>query len=280
MPTTTNMSMSMSTQRMITELQNQATSVEGKAMSRGLGDQAPTGQRRVLVVEDESDLARVLKRHVEGIGCQVRIAPTGEDALAAATTEEFDLVLLDVMLPGIDGMEVCRRLRARNHYMPVLMLTARSSDIDKVMGLESGADDYLTKPFSVQELLARIKAILRRMEALSAPRGAPERPIEVGDRLRIDSTAREVFMGGRPVSLTQKEFDLLLHFVENPGRVYSRAQLLDTVWGYNHEGYEHTVNCHINRLRAKIEEDPGMPKLLLTVWGVGYKFSPEPATAP
>jgi DNA-binding response OmpR family regulator len=234
--------------------------------------------RRVLIVEDERDLARVLKRHVEGIGCQVQLAATGEDALALAD-EEFDLVLLDVMLPGIDGMEVCRRLRSLNRYMPVLMLTARSSDIDKVMGLESGADDYLTKPFSVQELLARIKAIFRRIDALSSPQAVRERPIEIGDGIHIEPGTRDVLVRGQPVDLTQKEFELLLHFAQNPGRVYSRAQLLDAVWGYNHEGYEHAVNCHINRLRAKIEKDPSEPKLLLTVWGVGYKFAPESSTA-
>lgn len=241
-------------------------------MNRGAGPRVAPTKRRVLIVEDELDLARVVKRHVEGIGCAVQLAGTGEDALAMADPE-FDLVLLDVMLPGIDGMEVCRRLRARNRYMPVLMLTARSSDIDKVMGLESGADDYLTKPFSVQELLARIKAIFRRMDALSEPQAARERPIDVGDRLHIDPGTREVKVRGQEMALTQKEFELLLHFVQNPGRVYSRAQLLDAVWGYNHDGYEHAVNCHINRLRAKIEENSSEPKLLLTVWGVGYKFS-------
>lgn len=231
-----------------------------------------------MIVEDESDLARVLKRHVEGIGCQVQLAATGEEAVALAR-ENFDLLLLDVMLPGIDGMEVCRRVRSLNRYVPVLMLTARSSDIDKVMGLESGADDYLTKPFSVQELLARIKAIFRRMDAMSSPDTARERPIEVGDQIRIEPGTREVRVRGRSVDLTLKEFELLMHFARNPGRVYSRAQLLDAVWGYDHEGYEHAVNCHINRLRAKIEEDSSEPKLLLTVWGVGYKFSPDAATA-
>jgi DNA-binding response OmpR family regulator len=163
-----------------------------------------------------------------------------------------------------------------NGYMPVLMLTARSSDIDKVMGLESGADDYLTKPFSVQELLARIKAIFRRMDAMASPQAAREQTIEVGGRLVIDPNTREVHVAGKAIDLTQKEFELLLHFACNPGRVYSRAQLLDSVWGYNHDGYEHAVNCHINRLRAKIEEDAREPKLLLTVWGVGYKFSTVP----
>jgi DNA-binding response OmpR family regulator len=238
----------------------------------------PATRRQVLIVEDERDLARVVKRHVESIGCQVQLAASGEEALGHAD-EPFDLVLLDVMLPGIDGLEVCRRLRAMNRYMPVLMLTARSSDIDKVMGLESGADDYLTKPFSVQELLARIKAIFRRMDAMASPPGGREQPIEVGGRVLIDPNTREVRVAGQSIDLTQKEFELLMHFARNPGRVYSRAQLLDSVWGYNHDGYEHAVNCHINRLRAKIEEDPREPRILLTVWGVGYKFSSEPVKA-
>lgn len=238
------------------------------------GSVEPSSRRQVLIVEDERDLAKVVKRHVESIGCQVQLAASGEEAIALAD-EPFDLVLLDVMLPGIDGLEVCRQLRAMNRYMPVLMLTARSSDIDKVMGLESGADDYLTKPFSVQELLARIKAIFRRMDAMAAPQGTREQSIAIGNRLVIDPNTREVRVAGQAIELTQKEFELLLHFARNPGRVYSRAQLLDSVWGYNHDGFEHAVNCHINRLRAKIEEDPREPTLLLTVWGVGYKFSTE-----
>jgi DNA-binding response OmpR family regulator len=230
--------------------------------------------RRVLIVEDEPDLARIVKRHVESLGYWVSVAPSGEDALAMAQAHgPFDLVLLDVMLPGIDGLEVCRQLRLRSQYMPVLMLTARSSDIDKVLGLESGADDYLTKPFSVQELLARVRAIFRRMDALTAPRSEPGEVLDIANRLRIELGTREVLVGGRLVNLTQKEFELLVHFAKHPGRVYSRAQLLDAVWGYNHDGYEHAVNCHINRLRAKIEVDAGKPKLLLTVWGVGYKFA-------
>jgi DNA-binding response OmpR family regulator len=228
--------------------------------------------RRVLIVEDEPDLAKVVKRHVESLGHRVSVAPSGEEALAMAH-EQYDLVLLDVMLPGIDGLEVCRQLRLRRQYMPVLMLTARSSDIDKVMGLESGADDYLTKPFSVQELLARIRAIFRRMDALASPRTQTEEVLDVAGRLRIDLANREVRVAGQPVDLTQKEFELLVHFARHPGRVYSRAQLLDAVWGYNHDGYEHAVSCHINRLRAKIEIEPSKPTFLLTVWGTGYKFA-------
>lgn len=242
-------------------------------MTSASSSKGPGVRRRVLVVEDEPDLARVVKRHVESIDCEVHIASTGEDAVDKAA-EGFDLVLLDVMLPGIDGMEVCRRLRLRRQYMPVLMLTARSSDIDKVLGLESGADDYLTKPFSVQELLARIKAMFRRMDVMSSSRAGTDPRIDAGGEITIEPSTREVRVRGQAIDLTQKEFELLLHFATNPGRVYSRAQLLDLVWGYNHDSYEHAVNCHINRLRAKIEEEPGKPKLLLTVWGVGYKFAP------
>ncbi len=247
---------------------------EEPAMIQVSSSTATAPRHRVLVVEDESDLARLVKRHVEDLGCQVRVSSTGETALELAAAEEFDLILLDVMLPGIDGLEVCRRLRARHQYMPVLMLTARSNEIDKVLGLETGADDYLTKPFGIRELLARIRAIFRRMDAMSGPR-TPESVIEAAGCLRIDPATREVSIHGRPVTLTQKEFDLLRHFAENPGRVYTRAQLLDAVWGYSHEGYEHAVNCHINRLRAKIEPDPADPKLLLTAWGVGYKFTAD-----
>lgn len=261
---------------MITEGGRPMESPSERNMPKGPALQAAAQRHRVLVVEDESDLARVIRRHVEDIGCEVCVAASGEQALDAAAATDFDLVLLDVMLPGIDGLEVCRRLRARQQYMPVLMLTARSSEIDKVLGLETGADDYLTKPFSVRELLARIKAIFRRMDALAAPRDAPDRILDVAGCLRIDPARREVLMRGKSISLTQKEFDLLRHFAENPGRVYTRAQLLDAVWGYSHEGYEHAVNCHINRLRAKIEPRPSEPKLLLTAWGVGYKFTTEP----
>lgn len=255
-----------------------AVECEMKVIETGMKHDVADAQRRrrILIVEDEPDLARIVKRHVESMGFRADVAPSGEAALAM-TEEPVDLVLLDVMLPGIDGLEVCRQLRLRSLYMPVLMLTARSSDIDKVMGLESGADDYLTKPFSVQELLARIRAIFRRMDALASPRTVANEVLEIGGRLRIELGTREVRVNGRLVDLTQKEFELLLHFARHPGRVYSRAQLLDAVWGYNHDGYEHAVNCHINRLRAKIELEPGKPKLLLTVWGVGYKFAgPSP----
>ena len=241
------------------------------------GCATPSSQmrRRILIVEDEPELGRLLQRQIQQAGYDVTTTLSGEDGLRAADSGHFDLVLLDVMLPGIDGLETCRRLRAREHYMPIMMLTARSTEVDKVLGLETGADDYMTKPFSVQELLARIRAIFRRIDALESRSETAGQQIVVGSSLRIDPTAREAWLNGRRVALTHKEFDLLLHLAQNPGRVYSRGQLLDAVWGYTHEGYEHAVNCHINRLRAKIEQDPGHPKLLLTVWGVGYKFTTE-----
>ena len=233
--------------------------------------------RNVLIVEDEQDLARILKRHLEALSCTVQLAFAGDTGLRLAESKPFDLIVLDIMLPGIDGLEVCRRLRARRVYVPVLMLTARATEVDKVLGLEMGADDYMTKPFSVAELTARVKAIFRRVDHLSEQARDAGEALRFGDVLSIDPRSREVQVRGRPVVLTHKEFDLLLHFAQNQGRVYSRAQLLDAVWGYSHEGYEHAVNCHINRLRAKIEKDAAQPELLQTVWGVGYKFLADAA---
>jgi DNA-binding response OmpR family regulator len=177
------------------------------------------------------------------------------------------------MLPELEGLELCRRLRAQPDYTPILMLTAKSTELDRVVGLEVGADDYLTKPFGIRELLARVKALFRRMDAMSAsgPSAARER-IEIGE-LVIDVEKRKVSGEDGPVELTAKEFDLLVQFARHPGRVYTRSQLLDLVWGYGHESYQHTVNSHINRLRSKIEKDPAKPRYIMTVWGVGYKFS-------
>lgn len=228
--------------------------------------------RNVLIIEDEQNLARILKRHLEGLSCGVQLAFSGDAGLKLAETERFDLILLDIMLPGLDGLEICRRLRARRAYVPVLMLTARATEVDKVLGLEMGADDYMTKPFSVTELTARVKAIFRRVDYLSAQASDASQALKFADALSIDPRSREVRAHGRQITLTHKEFDLLLHFAQHPGRVYTRAQLLDAVWGYSHDGYEHAVNCHINRLRAKIEKDAARPEMLQTVWGVGYKF--------
>lgn len=231
--------------------------------------------RKVLVVEDSPDIARLVKLHLADIQCDTDIAISGEEALERFRSDTYDLVVLDLMLPGdIDGLGVCRDLRTRPGYVPILMLTARSAELDRVLGLEMGADDYLTKPFSIPELQARVKALLRRADALtqSTDAGGRSEIIEFGG-LYIDVERRLVRLDAEEVSLTAKEFDLLLHFARHPGRVYTRMQLLDQVWGYSHEGYEHTVNSHINRLRAKIESNPAKPRYVLTVWGVGYKFT-------
>ncbi len=227
---------------------------------------------KVLVVEDHADIGEVVKLHLSDIGCEVRHVSDGIEGLKAAETDRYDLIILDLMLPGMDGLEVCRRLRAAARYVPILMLTAKSSEADRVVGLEMGADDYLTKPFSIFELLARVKALFRRVEALSNPRDGEGETLRARDVV-IDTGKRTVAVGGGSVELTAKEFDLLVQFAKHPGRVYTRAQLLDLVWGYGHAGYEHTVNSHINRLRAKIENDPAKPDHILTVWGVGYKFN-------
>jgi len=228
--------------------------------------------RKVLVIEDHTDIAEVVALHLSDIDCEVRHVADGLEGLKAAESERYDLIILDLMLPGMDGLEICRRVRATNRYVPILMLTAKSSEADRVVGLEMGADDYLTKPFSVMELLARVKALFRRVEAMTQARDGDTEILHARD-IVIDTGRRAVSVGGGSVELTAKEFDLLLQFARHPGRVYSRAQLLDLVWGYGHAGYEHTVNSHINRLRAKIERDPAKPAHILTVWGVGYKFS-------
>jgi len=228
--------------------------------------------RRILVVEDDPDISRLLEIHLSDIAFKVDVANNGVDGLNRASNHDYQLIVLDLMLPGLDGLEICRRLRNMAINTPVLMLTAKSSELDRVLGLELGADDYLTKPFSIKELQARVKAILRRVELsrVQTKTDADER-IEVAS-LVIDVSGRNVTIENNPIELTVKEFDLLLHFAKNPGRVYSRGQLLDTVWGYSHNGYEHTVNSHINRLRKKIENDPERSQYIETVWGVGYKF--------
>jgi DNA-binding response OmpR family regulator len=229
--------------------------------------------RRILVVEDDRDIAHLVEMHLKDLGAEVTLSHDGNAALELATKKPFDLIILDLMLPGLDGLEICRRLRSRTNYTPILMLTARSADVDRIVGLELGADDYLTKPFNVRELIARVKALLRRVDALTnKDSDAPASLLEFGD-LVINVDKRKVTLRGGEVELTAKEFDLLLQFARNPGRVYTRAQLLDLVWGYGHDGYEHTVNSHINRLRSKIEIDQSKPSWILTVWGVGYKFT-------
>ncbi len=228
--------------------------------------------RRILVVEDNPDLAGLLVMHLRDAGYSVQQAGDGRSALQQLAGDAVDLVILDLMLPDLDGLDVCRRLRARPEYLPILMLTAKSTEFDRVLGLEVGADDYVTKPFSIRELLARVKALFRRVDAMTEAPAEPHRVLRF-DGLTIDPSRRRVALDGAEVHLTGREFDLLAHFASHPGLVYSRAQLLDLVWGYGHDGYEHTVNSHINRLRAKIERTPAQPRYILTVWGIGYKFA-------
>ena len=235
--------------------------------------------RRVLVVEDDPDIGRLVQLQLTELNCECRLIPDGVAGLAEAEAEagRYDLLILDLMLPRMDGLQICRRLRAgERNNTPILMLTAKSSELDRVLGLELGADDYLTKPFSMLELAARIKGIFRRADQLTqaqASAATPAAPIIEVEGLRIDTERHEALVGGTPVDLTAKEFELLVYFARSPGRVFTRAQLLDQVWGYSHSGYEHTVNSHINRLRSKIERDPGNPDYIQTVWGVGYRFA-------
>jgi len=228
--------------------------------------------KRILVIEDDSDIAHLIQVHLKEVGCDVTVEPEGDKGLALALSGGFDLIILDLTLPGIDGLDVCKRLREQPDYMPLLMLTARSSEVDRVLGLEIGADDYLTKPFSLRELVARVKALFRRVEAFKGGDLKERAKVISAGGLTIETDKRKVTVDGREVDLTAREFDLLVQFASNPGRVYTRSQLLDLVWGYGHDGYEHTVNSHINRLRRKVEEDPARPRYVLTVWGVGYKF--------
>jgi DNA-binding response OmpR family regulator len=229
--------------------------------------------RHILVIEDNEDLARLLEIHLRDLSYEVDMAFDGDTGWARAESGHYDLIILDLMLPGLDGLEICRRLRARPTYTPILMLTSKSSELDRVLGLELGADDYVTKPFSIRELMARVKALFRRMDELEKGQRQGKGTIIHWGEMTIDPEKREVTLRRNRIDLTAKEFDLLLHFARHPGRVYTRSQLLDEVWGYGHDGYEHTVNSHINRLRSKIEEDPAKPLYILTVWGVGYKFA-------
>ncbi len=233
--------------------------------------------QKILVIEDDQDIASLVQLHLRDLGYEVDVAMDGAQGLEQALFGVYGLVVLDVMLPSMDGLEVCRRLRSQPVYPWILMLTSRSSELDRVLGLELGADDYLTKPFSIRELLARVRGLFRRAEGMEGasrlcPPEAGKTRIQAGD-LVIDLNKRSVTRRLEPISLTAKEFDLLLLFACHPGRVYTRAQLLDLVWGMGYEGYEHTVNSHINRLRAKIEPDSAHPIYLQTAWGVGYKFA-------
>ena len=228
--------------------------------------------RNILVIEDEPDIAELIGLHLRDLGDHVEVCSDGREGLKRALQRRWDLLVLDLRLPGIDGLEICRRVRLEGEYTPILMLTARSTEMDRVLGLETGADDYLTKPFSIIEFIARVKAIFRRVQCLGVRATEKTPSLRVGD-LEMNVNQRTVRRAGQPVELTAREFDLLVYFARHPGRVFTRAQLLDQVWGVKHEAYEHTVSSHINRLRAKIEPSPTNPRYLLTIWGVGYRFA-------
>ncbi len=234
--------------------------------------------KKILVAEDQTDIRDLLVLNLRSAGYEVTEVADGLAALEAQTAREHDVLVLDLMMPGLDGLELCKTLRARGCSTPILMLTAKSTELDRVLGLELGADDYLTKPFSLAELLARVKALLRRAELLRAAQAGAQTQGSVlanGD-LSILPVKRQVQLRGKPLDFTALEFDLLLHFAQHPGHVFSRGQLLTAVWGYTHDGYEHTVTTHINRLRAKLEADPMHPELILTVRGAGYKMREAP----
>jgi DNA-binding response OmpR family regulator len=235
-----------------------------------------TESRTVLIVEDDSEIVDLLALHLRDMGLSADTASDGPTGARKAEGGAYALVILDIMLPGLDGLDVCRRIRAREGYTPVLMLTARSEEVDKIVGLEVGADDYVTKPFSVRELMARVRALLRRTEQLSRPAASTDSggasPQRFG-RLVVDPGRRSVLLDGERVELTAKEFELLATLSRHPGQAFSRQQLLELVWGYSYEGYSHTVNSHINRLRSKIEQDSSNPRYIETVWGYGYRFA-------
>jgi DNA-binding response OmpR family regulator len=229
---------------------------------------------QLLLVEDDDAIADALRLHLEGAGYRLHREANGRHAMAAIDRQRWDLVLLDLMLPGADGWEVCRHLRARHAEVPVIMLSARSAEAHRVLGLELGADDYLAKPFSMLELVARVRALLRRIEQL---RTAPAAMYELRfGSFVLDTVRRELRRGEQAVTLTLREFDLLHFMARSPGRAFSRGELLQRVWGAGFDGYEHTVNSHINRLRTKIEDDPRDPRRIVTVWGVGYRFEAKP----
>ncbi|GAB5520122.1 MAG: response regulator transcription factor [Rhodothermales bacterium] len=225
----------------------------------------------VLVVEDDRELAALLDLHLTDAHYRTELIHDGTAGLHAACSGRYDLLMLDVMLPGNDGLDICRAVRAQGLDVPILMLTSRSEEFDKVLGLELGADDYVTKPFSIRELLARVKALLRRT-ASEASSAQDQTAVLTFGELEIDQEKRRVTLGKRDVELTAKEWDLLLLFAQHPGRVYTRQELLDAVWGYQYDGYSHTVNSHINRLRGKIERDPAVPHFIRTKRGMGYHF--------
>ena len=233
----------------------------------------------VLVVEDDPDIADLIRVNLSELGIQTTLQNNGKQGLACAKQNKFDLLLLDVMLPEVSGLDICREIRHCKPEQAILMLTSKNSETDRVLGLELGADDYMTKPFSVRELQARVRSHLRRIDVFrqnqaSSVSDESDDIIRVG-LMEINPTHHTISINNEVLDLTSTEFDLVHHLAKHPNQVFSRAQLLEKVWGYHHSGYEHTVNSHINRLRAKVEADATAPKIIETVWGVGYKLNPN-----
>ncbi len=239
---------------------------------------------KVLIVEDEFDIANLIQVHLSELDIESDICCHGQQGLEQALKQNYQLVMLDVMLPGTNGLDICRQLRQEKPLQSILMLTSKTSETDRILGLELGADDYMTKPFSIRELQARVRTQLRRVHALSTRNEVNEKKDSLNGtkqnnsstcigKLLVDQRYHQVTYKDSAINLTSTEFELLDFLCKNPNQVFSRAQLLDGVWGYNHSGYEHTVNSHINRLRNKLEEDCANPQIIQTVWGVGYKLN-------
>jgi DNA-binding response OmpR family regulator len=230
---------------------------------------------KVLIIEDDKDISNLISIHLSDLNLETEQAFDGKEGLLKALNDSYKLIILDIRLPHLDGFEICKKVRMEKINTPIMMLTSKSEEIDKVLGLEIGADDYITKPFSIRELAARVKAVLRRVEQnVEATRPGDGEKLSYND-LSIDINKRHVEVYKNRIELSPKEFDLLVLLASNPGKTYTRMQLLNSVWGYEFEGFEHTVNSHINRLRSKIEKDMNNPVFILTTWGVGYKFNDE-----
>ena len=243
--------------------------------ARSAAEPLERAARRILVIEDERDIGELIALHLADLPAQITLANDGPGGLRLALQQSWDAIVLDIRLPGLNGLDLCREVRAQTSRVPILMLTARSGELDRVLGLELGADDYLTKPFSVLELQARVKALLRR-SAITTARTAEavaQTPARVEQGcLSVDRMQRRACLSGVEIVLTPREFDLLWHFVQHPGRVFTRTELLADVWGHGHDGYDHTVNSHINRLRSKLGDERAAAAFIHTVWGVGYRF--------
>lgn len=229
--------------------------------------------KKVLIIEDDIEIADLVKIHLRDLDCEVTKAFDGKTGLNLALANTFDLIILDIMLPEMDGFDVCKNIRKNEDMTPVLMLTSKSEEMDKVLGLEFGADDYMVKPFGIREFIARVKAIFRRVESLEKTKD-DLKDMHIG-KVIIEGSKRKVLVGKDRIDLTPKEFELLYLLASNPGKTFTRESLLNQIWGYQYSGYEHTVNSHINRLRGKIESDIANPEYILTTWGVGYRFNDQ-----